>query len=243
MVTGGSKGIGKAIAWGLARAGADLFLCSRTDETLQAAMTEIRNDTGVRVEGMTVDMAQSREVEGLAVAAQEKYGQVDILVNNAGWNITAAIDQIKDEDWEYLVELNLNNVMRLTRAIVPGMKERGWGRVIHISSIMAFASTTERSGYSATKAALLGLAKASALDLGPYGITVNCIAPGPVATEMPMSILSKEQQDALASRTAVGRWGKPEEMAGAAMLLASDAGSFITGTCIVIDGGVTARVF
>ncbi len=243
LVTGGSKGIGLAIAQGFARAGADLFLCGRTDETLARAAAQICDACGVRVEYLVADMARRQDVERLAQAAVTQLGKVDILVNNAGWNITQAIDEIRDEDWEYLVELNLSNVMRLTRALVPGMKQRGWGRVIHISSIMALGSTPTRNAYSATKSALLGLAKASALDLGSYGITVNCIAPGPIATEMPMSILSQEQQDQLAAKTAVGRWAQPDELAGPALLLASQAGSYITGTCLVVDGGALCRVF
>jgi len=117
--------------------------------------------------------------------------------------------------------------MALTRALAPGMKERRWGRIIHISSIMGLASTAGRNVYSATKAALVGLAKASALDLGAFNITVNCIAPGPFATEMPMSVLSTEQQAALAARTALNRWGQPEELAGPALLLASEAGFWL----------------
>lgn len=243
LVTGGSKGIGRAIAGGLARAGADLFLCARQEGPLRQAADEIRAECGVRVEYAVADMARRAEAVRLAEAAREALGKVDILVNNAGWNIPQAIDQIRDEDWDYLVELNLSSVMALTRAIVPGMKERRWGRVIHISSIMALGSTPERNAYSATKAALVGMARASALDLGPYGVTVNCIAPGPIATEMPMSILSKEQQDKLSGRTALGRWAKPDELAGPAILLASDAGSYITGTCLVVDGGALARIF
>lgn len=243
LVTGGSKGIGHAIARGFAQAGADLFLCSRHEEPLQAAAAGIRAASGVRVEFLAADMAVRADVERVAHEAVRRLGQVDILVNNAGWNIPQAIDEIRDEDWAYLLELNVSNVMALTRALVPGMKERGWGRVIHISSIMALASTPKRNAYSATKAALIGLSKASALDLGPFGVTVNCIAPGPIATEMPMSILSREQQDALAARTALGRWAQPEELIGAALLLASDAGSYITGTCLVVDGGALSRVF
>lgn len=243
LVTGGSKGIGNAIARGFAAVGADLFLCGRTEESLISAAEAIRQTNDVRVEYLVADMAKREDVQRLADAAVASMGKVDILVNNAGWNITQAIDEIKDEDWEYLVELNLSNVMRLTRALVPGMKERGWGRVIHISSIMALGSTPTRNAYSATKAALLGLAKASTLDLGTHGITVNCIAPGPIATEMPMSILSKDQQDHLAAKTAVGRWARPDELSGPAILLASDAGSYITGTCLVVDGGALCRVF
>lgn len=243
LVTGGSKGIGRAIAEEFARAGAELFLCARKEEPLRKAAAEISAACGVRVETLAADMARRDEVKRLAETAVERMGRVDILVNNAGWNIPQAIDEIRDEDWDYLVELNLSNVMALTRAIVPGMKERRWGRVIHISSIMGLASTPARNAYSATKSALLGLCQASALDLGPFGITVNCIAPGPVATEMPMSILSKEQQASLAARTAFNRWARPEEMAGPALLLASEAGSYVTGTVLVVDGGALARVF
>lgn len=243
LVTGGSKGIGRAIASLLAEAGADLFICSRTEGPLLKAAEEIRARTGVRVESLVADMARREDVLRTAAAAVERLGKIDVLVNNAGWNVPQAIDEIRDDDWNMLVELNLTSVMALTRAIVPGMKERRWGRVIHISSIMALASTPGRNAYSATKAALVAMAKASALDLGPFGITVNCIAPGPIATEMPMSILSRQQQDALAARTALGRWGTPEEIAPTALLLASEAGRYITGETIVVDGGALARVF
>jgi NAD(P)-dependent dehydrogenase (short-subunit alcohol dehydrogenase family) len=243
LVTGGSKGIGRAIAEGFARAGAELFLCARSEEPLRAAAESIRTATGVRVESTAADMARRGDLDRVAAEAIGRMGKVDILVNNAGWNVPQAIDEIRDEDWNYLVELNLTSAMALTRAIVPGMKERRWGRVIHISSIMGLASTPKRNAYSATKAALIGLCHASALDLGPFGVTVNCIAPGPIATEMPMSILNKDQQDALAARTALGRWGTPEELAGPALLLASEAGRFITGTCLVVDGGAVARIF
>jgi NAD(P)-dependent dehydrogenase (short-subunit alcohol dehydrogenase family) len=243
LVTGGSKGIGRAIAGGFAQAGADLFLCSRKEEQLKAAAEEIRRQADVRVECIAADMALRDDVDRVAQTALDRFGKVDVLVNNAGWNVPQAIDEIRDEDWDYVVTLNLSHVMALTRALAPQMKERGWGRVIHISSIMALGSTPKRNAYSATKAALIGMSRATALDLGPFGITVNCIAPGPIATEMPMSILSQEQQDSFSARTAIGRWGRPDELVGSALLLASEAGAYITGTCLVVDGGVTANVF
>jgi NAD(P)-dependent dehydrogenase (short-subunit alcohol dehydrogenase family) len=131
--------------------------------------------------------------------------------------------------------------MALTRALAPQMKQRGWGRVIHVSSVMAFLSKEKRNVYSATKAALLGLARASALDLGPSGVTVNCIAPGPFLTDLPMSLLSDAEKKAFADHTALGRWGDPKELVGPALLLASEAGSYITGTTIVVDGGYLCR--
>jgi NAD(P)-dependent dehydrogenase (short-subunit alcohol dehydrogenase family) len=243
LVTGGSKGIGFAIARQFAEAGADLFLCSRNGGPLAAAAEKLRAETGRRVEFAAADLSCRKDLDRLAETAIGQMGRVDILVNNAGWNIPQSIEEIRDGDWQYLLDLNLTGVMVLTRALTPGMKAGGWGRILHISSIMGLASTPARNAYSATKAALIGMARATALDLGPFGITVNCLAPGPIATEMPLSILSQDQQDALAARTAVGRWGRPEEVAAPALLLASDAGSFITGTCLVVDGGVLSRVF
>jgi NAD(P)-dependent dehydrogenase (short-subunit alcohol dehydrogenase family) len=131
--------------------------------------------------------------------------------------------------------------MALTRALAPQMKERRWGRVIHISSVMAFLSKEKRNAYSATKAALLGLARASALDLGPFGVTVNCIAPGPFRTDLPMALLSEAEKRTFSEHTALGRWGEPEELIGPLLLLASDAGSYVTGTTLVVDGGFVCR--
>jgi len=243
LITGGSKGIGKAIATLFSQAGADVMIAARGEKELQTAAEEIRRAHGGRVEWAVADMAARRAVLRLAEQAAMVLGKIDILVNNAGANVPQPIDAIRDETWDRLVELNLTSCMALSRAVAPGMKQRRWGRIIHVSSIMGLASTPARNAYSATKAALLALAKAMALDLGPYGITVNCIAPGPVATDMPMSILSPEQPAALAARTAFNRWAKPEEMAGPALLLASEAGSFVTGTVLVVDGGALARVF
>lgn len=243
LVTGGSKGIGKAIARGFARAGADVMICSRQEDHLRSAVAEIAEGTPVRVEYAVADMSRREDVKRLADTALQRLGKVDVLVNNAGYNVPQPIDEIRDETWDGLVELNLTSCMALTRALAPGMKQRRWGRVIHISSIMGLASTAQRSAYSATKAALLGLARAAALDLGPFGITVNCIAPGPIATEMPMSILSDRQKADFSGRTALGRWARPEELAGPALLLASEAGSYITGAVLVVDGGATIKVF
>ena len=131
----------------------------------------------------------------------------------------------------------------LTRALVPQMKSRNWGRVIHISSVMGLTSKPGRSSYSATKAALIGMARAMALDLGPFGITVNCLAPGPFLTDLPASVLSPAEQQSFADRTAVGRWADPRELAGPALLLASDAGSYITGTTLSVDGGLLSKGF
>jgi NAD(P)-dependent dehydrogenase (short-subunit alcohol dehydrogenase family) len=241
LVTGGSRGLGKAMARGLAEAGADILISSRNEGELFPALEQILAGTGRRGRYFVSDLSQRPEADRLARAAVDAFGRVDILINNAGTNTPQPIDQIRDEDWDRVLELNLSSIMALTRALVPPMKERRWGRIIHISSIMGFVSKEGRNIYSATKTALIGLARASALDLGPYGITVNCIAPGPFLTELPGRLLSEAEKRAFAERTALGRWGEPTELVGPALLLASDAGAYITGETLVVDGGYLAR--
>ncbi len=243
LVTGGSRGLGLEMARILAQAGAEVAICSRNRSEIEAAAAKLSAETGARVEPFVADVGQRPEAERLATEAIARLGKVDILISNAGWNIPQPIEKIRDEDWDSLVELNVTSSMVLSRALAPGMVQRRWGRMIYISSIMALASTAERVAYSTTKAALHGMMMANALHLSPHGITVNCIAPGPFATDMPMSILSKEQQAKLAGRTAVGRWGQPVELAPAALLLSSDAGAYISGSVLLVDGGAMARMW
>jgi NAD(P)-dependent dehydrogenase (short-subunit alcohol dehydrogenase family) len=241
LVTGGSKGLGKAMARGLAEAGADIVISSRHENELRPALDEILKDTDRRGKYVVADMSRRADVARLAKTALEALGRVDILVNNAGTNKPEPIDAITDDAWDNVLEINLTSIMVLTRALVPQMKERRWGRIIHISSVMGFVSKEGRHVYSATKTALIGLARSNALDLGSFGITVNCIAPGPFLTDLPASILSAEEKRLFAERTAVGRWGAPEELVGPVLLLASNAGSYITGETLVVDGGYLAR--
>ena len=241
LVTGGSKGLGRAMARGLAEAGADIVISSRHENELKPALDEILRGTDRKGRYIVADMSQRAEVLRLARTTLEQMGRVDILVNNAGTNIPQAIDQIKDEDWDAVMEINLNSIMVLTRALVPQMKSRGWGRIIHISSVMGFISKEGRNAYSATKSALIGLARANALDLGRYGITVNCLAPGPFLTDLPARLLSTEEKEEFSRLTALGRWAEPKELIGPLLLLASDAGGYITGETLVVDGGWLTR--
>jgi NAD(P)-dependent dehydrogenase (short-subunit alcohol dehydrogenase family) len=243
LVTGGSKGIGKAIARGLAEACADVVISSRHEDELRSAAEEIGNGLKARTKFLVADMTVREDVKRLAGDAVKAFGRVDILVNNAGSNIPQELEKISDEDWDRILELNVTSCMVLTRALVPAMKERKWGRIIHLSSIMALASNPGRSAYSATKAALIGMTRAMALELGPYGITVNCLNPGPILTDLPGSLLTDAQKKSFADRTAMGRWGQPAELAGPALLLASDAGSYVTGQTLVVDGGTLCRTF
>lgn len=241
LITGGNKGLGKAMARGLAQAGADIVIASRHEDELRTTLAEIVAETGRKGIYVVTDVSNRDDVKILARTAIERMGKVDILINNAGMNAPQAIDQITDDVWDRVLEVNLTSIMALTRELVPGMKERRWGRVIHISSIMGQVSKERRNVYSATKSALIGLARASALDLGPFNVTVNCLAPGPFLTEMPMSVLSDAEKKTFADRTALGRWADPTELVGPALMLASDAGGYITGQVLFVDGGYLAR--
>jgi NAD(P)-dependent dehydrogenase (short-subunit alcohol dehydrogenase family) len=241
MVTGGSKGLGLAMARGLAEGGADIIISSRNEGELRIALERIIDGTGRKGAFFVADMSKRDEVEKLAQSALATFGRIDVLVNNAGTNAPQAIDQITDDTWDRVMEINLNSIMVLTRAIAPQMKQRKWGRIIHISSVMGFVSKEKRNIYSATKSALIGFARATALDLGEFGITVNCIAPGPFLTDLPMSLLSDREKQEFASMTALNRWADPKELVGPILLLASDAGSYITGSTLVVDGGYVLR--
>ncbi|HMP02070.1 MAG TPA: SDR family oxidoreductase [Gemmatales bacterium] len=241
LITGGSKGIGLALARGLARAGADIVICSRKEDELQAALAQTLVGTERRGRAIVADLSRRSESHRLAAEALAAFGRIDILINNAGYNKPQAIDCIQDTDWDALMEVNLHSAMVLSRAVAPGMKERRWGRIVHVASTFAFVSKEARDCYSATKAALVGLARPMAIDLGPFNVTVNCIAPGPILTDLPMSLLSDMEKKAFSDHTALGRWGQPEELVGPVLMLVSDAGSYITGTTLAIDGGYLVR--
>ena len=243
LVTGGSKGLGKAMARVFAEAGADVFIASRHENELQAALPEITAGTSAKGAFAVADLSRRGSADQLVQAAIDALGRVDILVNNAGGNLLESIDQITDEVWDRIVELNFSSCMAMSRAVVPQMKERKWGRIIHISSIMGLGSKEQRHAYSGTKAALIGMARSMAIELGPYNITTNCLAPGPFLTDLPGTLLSDDEKQWFASHTALGRWADPRELAGPALLLASEAGSYITGETLVVDGGTLCMTF
>jgi 3-oxoacyl-[acyl-carrier protein] reductase len=243
LITGGSKGIGKACARGLAECGAHIAISARHEEELKSAAEEIGRGLSVTVRYFVADMHDRAQVKKLAADVLEAFGRCDVLFNNAGSNKPQTLLETTEEAWDSLLELNLTSCMLLSRQIVPSMIKHRWGRIIYTSSIMGLASNPARGAYSATKAALIGMARAQALELGPHGITVNCLAPGPVATDLPMSLLSDEQKRVFAERTALKRWGQPRDMVGPVVLLATEAGAFITGNVILADGGILCRTF
>jgi NAD(P)-dependent dehydrogenase (short-subunit alcohol dehydrogenase family) len=204
-------------------------------------LNEICGGTGRQGAYIVADQSQRHATERLAQQALDRMGRVDILVSNAGQFTLQPIDEIVDADWDRIMTLHLDAAMALTRALAAPMKEHRWGRIIYVASISALISMPGGSMYSASKAALLGLMRGAALDLGPHGVTVNCLAPGPFLTDMPRAVLDEEGFREWAKQTALGRWADPQELVGPALLLASDAGSYITGSTLVVDGGCTAH--
>lgn len=243
LITGGSKGIGEAIAFVFAQAGADVMISSRTESDLRSTVDRIAEVASGNVFSNQTDMANRDDVDALGQAAISKMGKVDILVNNAGTNIPEELHELTDSSWDKMMEVNLTSCVRLARCLSVPMSERGWGRIIYIASIMGSVGASGRSAYCASKAALIGTSHAQALELGQSGVTVNCISPGPILTDLPKQALSQAQKDKFTDVTALARWGEPHEIGGPALLLASDAGSYITGSNLTVDGGVTIRGF
>ena len=241
VVTGASKGLGRQIAVSLAAAGAAVALVARSKSLLNEVAAGITADGG-KAEAIVADVSDDVAVADAAERVSERLGACDILVNNAGINNRKAVDSFSTDEWNEIVGINLTAPFLMCREFVPGMKEKRWGRIINMTSIMSHVSIPLRTGYSATKAGLLGMTKALALELAPFNITANGISPGPFATEMNKPILDDPERNAqFLSRIPAGRWGKVEEVGSLAVYLCSEEAGFITGTDIVIDGGWIAQ--
>lgn len=242
LVTGGNRGLGRAIAQGLAEAGASVAVTSRDAGRAEEAAQEIARETGRQCLGLALDVRDGVQVEAAVQQVLTDLGGLHILVNNAGINIRESILELKDESWEAVVETNLVGAMRCSRAVAGHMKEQRWGRIINLGSILSFVGIPERAAYASSKAGLLGLTRAMALDLAPHGVTVNAICPGVFKTEINRPILN--DPDYLArflQQVPIGYLGEPDQLKGAAVFLASEASSYVTGAALMVDGGWTVK--
>jgi NAD(P)-dependent dehydrogenase (short-subunit alcohol dehydrogenase family) len=241
IITGGSKGLGKAMALALAEEGAKLALVSRNEEQLNAVAKEAQA-AGGEAKVFVADVASEEQVAKLERDVMAAYGGVQILINNAGINVRKTITEFTLEEWNRVINTNLTSVFLMCRAFVPHMKGHGYGRIINMTSIMSWVSLPGRAAYSSSKTALLGLTRALALELATDSITVNGISPGPFATEMNTPLMQNpEVNQQFVSKIPLGRWGKVEEIGQLALYLCSEDAGFITGTDILIDGGWCAQ--
>ena len=242
IVTGGSKGLGQAMAAGLASAGADVLLVSRNRDEAEAAATEIASDHGHGAVGFQADVTNEEGVAAMVAKALDEFGRVDVLVNNAGVNIRGAIDEVSYEDFKHVQDVNVNGVWLCSRAVLPHMKERGSGRIINLCSTLGLVGLANRTPYTSSKGAVAQMTRALSLEVAKQGITVNAICPGPFLTPMNEPIADTEEgKKFIVGATALERWGELREIQGAAIFLASGAASYVTGSMLVVDGGWTAH--
>lgn len=241
VVTGASKGLGRQMAESLAKAGAAVAVVARSGDLLTQVVDGIRADGG-KAEPIVADVTEEAAVSEMAAEVAEKLGVCDILINNAGINNRKSIVDFSLDEWNEILGVNLTGPFLCSRAFVPGMKQKKWGRIINMTSIMSHVSLANRTGYSTTKAGLIGFTKALALELASDGVTVNGISPGPFATEMNKPLIEDPEKNKMfLERIPIGRWGKVREIGSLAAYLCSEDAGFITGTDIVIDGGWIAQ--
>jgi NAD(P)-dependent dehydrogenase (short-subunit alcohol dehydrogenase family) len=239
MVTGASKGLGKAMATGLAKAGATLALCARNLDDLGKAAAEA-GKWGSRVDVFPLDVRDQESIRKASDSILAKFCRIDILVNNAGINVRKAVLELSEEEWDSVLDTNLKGYFLVAKAVVPAMIRQGGGKVINISSIFGAVGMNHQAAYAASKGGIVQLTKVMAIEWAVSGIQVNAI--GPTYFETPLVAALRNDPERfrfINERTPMGRWGQPEELEGTVIFLASRASDFITGQTIYVDGGWT----
>ncbi|MEO5654638.1 MAG: 3-oxoacyl-ACP reductase FabG [Nitrosospira sp.] len=236
FVTGASRGIGRAIALELARQNATLIGTATTEGGAQIISGYLK-EAGLKGAGMTLNVNDAAQIESVLKAVQGEFGDIAILVNNAGVTRDNLLLRMKDEEWDEIMETDLKSVFRLSRAVLRAMMKARYGRIINISSVVGFTGNMGQANYAAAKAGIAGFSKSLAREVGSRNITVNCIAPGFIETDMTRSLTEKQQQ-LLLQQVPLGRLGRPEEIASAVAFIASPGAAYITGATLHVNGGM-----
>jgi len=240
VVIGGTSGIGRAIAHGMAQAGADVVCTSRRQDQVNAAAAEIEG-LGKRTLRIASDVGDKASLEELLIQCVTEFGKVDILVNSAGRTKRTPTLELEQEEWDAILETNLSGTLRSCQVFGQHMVDNGYGRIVNIASLSTFVALYEVAAYSASKAAVASLTKSLAVEWAKRGVNVNAIAPGVFRTALNQKLLDESPRgQEFLTRTPMGRFGQVEELAGAAVFLASEAASFVTGEILVVDGGFLA---
>lgn len=237
LVTGSTRGIGRAIANTLAGAGARVAVTGRDAERAQAVAAELQSAHGVDVRGYAADMSDVAQAQALVEQVERDFGQLDVLVNNAGLTRDNLIMRLKDDDWNAVIDANLRGAFATCRAASRGMMKRRWGRIINIASVVGITGNKGQTNYAASKAGLIGLTKALAKELASRNILANVIAPGFIETDM-TDAMTPEARQTLTSGIPLERLGSPDDVANMVLVLSSDLASYVTGQVIVVDGGL-----
>lgn len=237
IVTGGARGIGRAITELFTRRGADVVIADFQEQLAAATAKEVAAATGRRVIALPVDVSSFEKAKAMVDKALEQFGHVDILVNNAGTTRDNLIMRMDEADWDLVININLKGAFNCSKAVIRPMMKQRYGRIVNISSVSGLAGQAGQANYSASKAGLVGLTKALARELGSRQITVNAVAPGFIPTALTEN-LPAELKDTMMKQIPLGRWGKPEEIASAVAFLVSEEAAYITGHILSVDGGM-----
>ena len=242
LVTGASRGLGFGMAKALADAGARVVLNGRDASTLEPRRAAIQA-LGGQAEIAAFDVCDRQAGDAAITSIEQRFGALDILINNAAFGVPRDFLDTSDDDWRTALDVALDSCFRLSRRAASGMVQRGWGRIVMISSVNAHISRGTNTSYITAKAGLEGLTRGMAVELAAKGVTVNCIAPGYMATDINEGFRSEPARyEWIRNRTPMKRWGRPDELAGAAVFLASEASAFMTGQVLVMDGGMTVAI-
>ena len=236
LVTGASRGIGQAIALRLGQSGATVIGTATTDHGAEA-ITQYLKDSDIQGGGIALDVNDAEQINQTLQVIRDKFGEIEILVNNAGITRDNLLARMKDEEWDEIMETNLKSVFRLSRAVLRAMMKARYGRIINISSVVGSMGNAGQTNYAATKAGMYGFSKSLAREVGSRNITVNCVSPGFIDTDMTRS-LGEELQRNMIQHVPLGRLGQPEEVASAVAFLASKEAGYITGVTLHVNGGM-----